>query len=286
MLAAALAITALAQAVPSGFATPITYSFNYDPTLSPDGRRMIFIKVLEGHEQLFMADADGRNEHQITRGPADREDPAWSPDGKQVAYVLIGAKKSLHVMNVDGSDDRALTPPGQSPIHPEWMPDGRSILYCTDDDLHPPQKNAAEIYRIDVATGRVFTLISGGVNTYPVPSPDGTKMAFRKMLGTNSEVFVANLDGTGMTNLTNNPAFEGWPAWSPDAKRIAFAGNRNGVYQVFVMNADGSDVRLVANTEGRATAPKWSRDGKSIYFSNCWRTGANGACEIFVAKAP
>ena len=52
------------------------------------------------------------------------------------------------------------------------------------------------------------------------------------------------------------------------------------------MNADGSDVKLVANTEGRATAPKWSPDGKSIYFSNCWRTGRSGACEIFVAPAP
>jgi TolB protein len=286
MIGGAIVIAAVAQAVAPGAAMPITYSFNYDPTLSPDGKRMIFIKVLEGREQLFIADVDGRNEHQITRDAADKEDPAWSPNGRQVAYVLIGAKNSLHVMNVDGRGDRVLTPPAQSPIHPEWMPDGRSILYCTDDDLHPPQKNAAAIYRIDVGTGKITTLISGGVNTYPVASPDGTKIAFRRMLDTNSEVFVANIDGSRITDLTNNPAFEGWPAWSPDGKRIAFAGNRNGVYQVFVMSSDGSDVRLVANTEGRATAPKWSPDGKSIYFSNCWRTGRSGACEIFVAPAP
>ena len=272
LLLVMLAAPAMAQQLTAGMAVPITYSANYDPTLSPDGKRMIFIKVLEGHEQLFMADSDGRHEHQITRDATDKEDPAWSPDGGHVAYILVGPKNSMHVMNVDGTGDRALTPPSQSPIHPEWMPDGRSILYCTDDDLHPPQKNAAEI--------------SGGINTYPVPSPDGRKIAFRKMLDTNSEVFVANIDGTGLTNLTNNPTFEGWPAWSPDGERIAFAGNRNGVYQVFVMSADGSNVRLVANTEGRATAPKWSPDGKSIYFSNCWRTGRSGACEILVAPAP
>jgi len=286
MIVPALIFAAMAQTAPLGVAQPITYSQNYDPTLSPDGKRMIFIKQLEGHEQLFRADADGRNERQITRDASDKEDPAWSPDGRQVAYILIGPKNSMHVMNLDGSGDRVLTPRAQSPIHPEWTPDGRSILYCTDDDLHPPQKNAAEIYRIDVASGRIETVISGGVNTYPVPSSDGTKIAFRKMLDTNSEVFVANSDGSGIRNLTNNPAFEGWPAWSPDGKRIAFAGNRNGVYQMFVMNSDGSDVRLVANTEGRATAPKWSPDGKSIYFTNCWRTGRSAACEIFVAPAP
>jgi TolB protein len=282
----ALAAPAAAQQVPQGSAMPITYSSNYDPTLSPDGKQIIFIKVLEGHEQLFMADSDGRHERQITRDATDKEDPAWSPDGRLVAYILVGSKNSMHVMNIDGGGDRAITPPTQSPIHPEWMPDGRSILYCTDDDLHPPQKNAAEIYRVDVASGRIETVISGGINTYPVPSPDGRRIAFRKMVDTNSEVFVANIDGTGLTNLTNNPTFEGWPAWSPDGRRIAFAGNRNGVYQVFVMNADGSDARLVANTEGRATAPKWSPDGKSIYFTNCWRTGQSGACEIMVAPAP
>jgi TolB protein len=286
MVGAALLIASMGQAASIGVAFPVTYSANYDPTLAPDGTRMVFIKVLEGHEQLFMADIDGRNEHQITHDPTDKEDPAWSPDGRQLAYVLIGRKNSLRVMNLDGSGDRAISPPTQSPIHPEWTMDGHALLYCTNDDLHPPQKNDADIFRVELDTGRIATVISGGVNTYPVPSPDGSKIAFRKMIGTNSEVFVANSDGSGLKNLTDNPTFDGWPAWSPDGKRIAFAGNRNGVYQVFVMDADGSDVRLVANTEGRATAPKWSPDGKSIYFTNCWRTGRSGACEILVAPAP
>lgn len=272
-----------AQQAPTAAAVPITYSHNYDPTLSPDGKRMIFLKQLEGHEQLFIADVDGRNERQLTREPTDKEDPAWSPNGQQVAYVLIGPKNSLRVMNLDGSNDRSISPATQSPIHPAWMPDGKSILYCTDDDLHPPLKNAASIYRIDIATRNVATVISGGVNTYPVPSPDGSKIAFRRFADNNSEVFAANIDGTNVTNLTDHPAFDGWPAWSPDGKRIAFASNRNSSYQIFVMNADGSNVKLVANSEGRATAPKWSPDGAFIYFTNSWRTGIGSAAEIFRA---
>ena len=101
-----------------------------------------------------------------------------------------------------------------------------------------------------------------------------------------SDLYIANVDGSGIRNLTNHPAFDGWPAWSPDGKRIAFASNRNSSYQIFVMDADGSNVRLVANTEGRATAPQWSRDGRSIYFTNSWRTGLKGAAEILKAPAP
>lgn len=283
-----ISFAAAGAAQPAGYAIPVTYSENYDPTLSPDGSRMIFLKLLEDREQMFIANADGSHERKLLAfADGDIEDPAWSPDGIRVAYIAsAGARKSIHVMNVDGSGDRAITPASQSPIHPAWMPDGRSLLYCTDDDLRPPQKNAAEIYRIDAKTGKITTLISGGVNTYPVPSPDGTRIAFRKMLDTNSEVFVANIDGTGIRDLTNHPAFEGWPAWSPDGKRIAFAGNRNSAYQIFVMDADGSNVTLVANTEGRATAPQWSRDGKFIYFTNSWRTGTRAASEILKAPAP
>ena len=137
---------------------------------------------------------------------------------------------------------------------------------------------------IGVRDRRTTRLISGGVNTYPAWSPDGKRIAFRRMLGEmNSEVFVANSDGSEQRNLTNHPAFDGWPAWSPDGTRIAFASNRNANYQIFTMKADGGDVRLVANTEGRATAPQWGRDGKTIYFSVCRKVDFGGDCNIFAA---
>ena len=271
--------------------TTIAYQFSHaavmDPTLSPDGKEMVYIMVIAGKEQLMRRAVDGSYVRQLTADAANHEDPAWSPDGKYVAYTHIAdGHEQIYVMNPDGSGAEPVTPADVKTIHPSWSPDSREIAYCTDDDLKPPQKNSSEIYSMNLATRQIRTLIAGGVNTYPVWTADGKKLAFRRMLGeTNSEVFVANADGSDAHNVTNDPAFDGWPAWSPDGMRIAFASNRgNQNYQVYTMNADGSDVSLVAATEGRGTAPKWAPDGKTIYFTICQKSAFNADCHIFAAK--
>ena len=210
----------------------VAYQFSHaaimDPTLSPDGKEMIYIMVIAGKEQLMRRAVDGSSVRQLTSDDADHEDPAWSPDGRRVAFVLMkNGLEQIHLMKPDGTGAEPLTPADVKTIHPSWSRDGRRVLYCTDDDLAPPRKNSSEIYSIDITTHSIAKLISDGVNTYPVWSPDGKMMAFRRMLGeTNSEVFVADADGSNPRNITNNPAFDGWPAWSPDGSMVAFASNR------------------------------------------------------------
>jgi TolB protein len=266
-------------------ARQITHSATYDPSFSPDGREMVYIRDVAGHEQLFVGSADGTSARQLTADTVDHEDPAWSPDGRFIAFVqLTATAERIALMPVSGGAVEIVSPPGERGIHPAWTPDGR-LSYCTDDDLHPPAKNPADIVVIDLKTHVRRVLITGGVNTYPAWSPDGRHIAFRRMLGSNSEVFLADSGGRNVQNLTNSPAFDGWPAWSPDGRRIAFASNRDGDYQIYTMRADGSGVTAVARNDGRATAPKWSPDGRSIYFPICWHHPAGSDCEIYAAAA-
>src|SRR5215471_19981002 len=82
----------------------LTHTVNDSPAPSPDGKKLVYITVVEGREQLFIMNVDGTGAVQMTRDDADHEDPAWSPDGKTIAFVYIKDKLEIvSTMNIDGS---------------------------------------------------------------------------------------------------------------------------------------------------------------------------------------
>lgn len=112
-------------------------------------------------------DADGLNSAQLTHDDADHEDPAWSPDGTKIAFVLITKERtSIAVMNIDGSNVDILTPKESNTIHPNWSTDSKQVIYCTNDDVQPPKKNTAQINSVDLVTKKITPLVVGGINTY------------------------------------------------------------------------------------------------------------------------
>jgi Tol biopolymer transport system component len=122
----------------------------------------------------------------------------------------------------------------------------------------------------------------------PLWSPDGTEIAFDSdgldsatQVYVAPEVYVVNADGSGLHNLTNNPAADYDPVWSPDGSKIAFDTHRDGNWRVYVMNADGSGLSNLTNNPGGDVSPAWSPDGTKIAFIS----GRDGNAEVYVMNA-
>lgn len=132
---------------------------------------------------------------------------------------------------------------------------------------------------------------NNGLDLGAAISPDGTKIAFHRGVGVMADIYVVNIDGSDLVQLTDDPAADNYPAWSPDGSQIAFTSTREtnsmGAVsaQVFVMDADGSNVRRVTTGVGAsilAQQPSWSPDGTKIAFGGKGNTG-NGICTVEAA---
>jgi dipeptidyl aminopeptidase/acylaminoacyl peptidase len=88
------------------------------------------------------------------------------------------------------------------------------------------------------------------------------RIAFQSNRDGNNEIYIMNGDGSGLTNLTNNPADDSVPAWSPDGKKIAFSSNRDGNIEIYLMNADGSSPTRLTDRSGEISGLPGRQTGK------------------------
>ena len=118
-------------------------------------------------------------------------------------------------------------------------------------------------------------------NGQPAWSPDGNQIAFSSNRDGDYELYVMNVDGSGVHQLTDHSSWDRQPAWSPDGNQIAFSSNRDGDYELYVMNADGSGVHQLTDHRSSDQQPAWSPDGNQIAFSS----NRDGDYELYVMNA-
>lgn len=209
------------------------------PSWSPDGRSIAYERG-----NLYTASSDGLGKPKLLSRSGTR--PSWSPRGDLIAYVDI-FDHQVHLISPDGSVTRQLTHDSAEYFYLFWSPDGRTLA-CIRDLEVGPNSIKRQLCLIGIDGYTQLCLFSHDL-VGPVSlkndcswSRDGKMIALcvvTQQKYDSPEIYVVNIDGTGLTRLTKNGASDQGPCWTPDGK-IMFTSDRAGGWDIYTINPDGS----------------------------------------------
>jgi len=228
---------------------------DFDPTWSPDGMHIAFRSQRDGNDEIYLMNADGTCQSNLTNDPLDDWSPAWSPDGKYIAFARFFGDQpftDIALINPDGSGLTRLT--HERGEYPAWSPDGTRIAFASARDGN------YEIYVMNAdGTGQTRLTENPAYDMSPVWSPDGNQIAFDTQrdryppaetgVGPEFEIHVINSDGSRDIRLIDNNNEDRFPNWGANGL-IAFSSNG----RLLSMNADGSNQMKLLDS---GTFPAW-----------------------------
>jgi TolB protein len=188
------------------------------PDWSPDGKKIAFSRDW----QIWLVDADGANQRQLTSSATAKKGPTWSPDGRQLAFIVVRNPTSPHdpqprigIMKSDGTDERLLTREPRMNIRVN--PDGTKTVLETAADANAPSWSPVS---------DEIAFWSGTENQY-------------------GQIWRIRADGTGSRQLTDDPSRRNNddPSWSPDGQNIIFGTGRSGRPELWIIDRDGRNPR-------------------------------------------
>lgn len=246
--------------------------------LSQQGCKKIAMVLTDGaNSDIYTICPDGSELVNLTDQWLADFDPAWSPDGKRIAFATLrsGNASHIYIMDADGKFPQRLTEDYEND-RPFWLPNGHEIAFRTYDG------GSLWWWRIfDLDTYQV-TDLSSPTEDYFYPaqawSPDGQYLAYMSLVEQearndgSSQIHVKNLSTSIDTALTNDIWANISPFWSKDSQRLGFFSERDGIYDLFalyVINLDGSGLKRVTEPEFSVNVVgTWSPDGQEIALGN------------------
>ena len=293
--ALALAGSAAGAQAPVRILTPDSAATDYWPCFSPDGKRVLFSRSVDGGKtwDLFVVSTAGGVARRFAREPlpVSATRAHWSRRGP-IAFTGTTPEgvSETWTIDADGRHPRRVPADGVSGrvLYPAWYPDGThlAVLDAGEDTLKRIGRDGGAAAAL-TDPGRV----SPGMARV---APDGRWIAFAGQRAADepldprrNAIWLIGPSGVARP-LEHAPAQGRTPAWSPDGRRIAFQSNRgspNGFHALFVANADGTNVSRATGYDRDANHPDWSPDGKRLVFS-LRRTAGGEPTAIAIVDAP
>jgi len=256
------------------FASDVIFSLTGDRGVFDS--KIAFISNGSGNKEVYICDFDGYNPRQVTHSNAITLSPAWSSDGKWIAYTAYTkGNPDLYIMHLEDKRGAIVSQKGLN-MSPAWIPNQFSLTATFSFEGDP------EIYML-TGSGKIIKRLtkSWGIDVSPAWSPDGKKMAFVSNRSGTPQIYFMDLYTERTERLTFEGGYNTSPSWSPKGDRIAYAAMRNGQFNIYVITTDGQSLVQLTQDAGDNEAPSWSPDGNLIAFSST----REGTSRIYVMTA-
>ncbi len=225
------------------------------------------------NKQIFIADFDGSNISQITDGEYPHLSPAWSADGRYVAFTSYeGKSPDIYLFDTLTRTKRKVTSTPGLDSGANFSPNGKLIAHTSS------RGDDTDIFSITTAgTDRKLLLEGSGLDVDPKFSPDGKWLAWVSGRFGNPHIFVASVVWNGESpKLTGDKrlTYSGWynatPSWTPESDKIAFGGYDREIdrWDIFMMNPDGTQLERLTLKSGDSESPSFAPNGQLIVFQS------------------
>ncbi len=253
---------------------------------APTTPKILFTSVREGNYEVYIMNADGSDQVNLTQNPADDFQAVWSPTGEQILFVSDrdGGVRDLYLMDPDGSNIRRVFKRKRkiNRNNPTWSPDGKQIAYSVMDW----NRSRSTIYIATLGEQKEDEFVMDA--TDPAWSPDGTGIA----CSIDERLAFVNLRTRARKHFLPNKAIQ-WqrlPSWSATGDKLAFSGNNHAVVldrqhrnewmdknTIFIINSNGIGLQQLVDEAGPyAWSPELSPDGQEVLYTQA----INGAHQI------
>jgi Tol biopolymer transport system component len=229
----------------------------------PLQNKIIFQSDRDGDFDIYIMNADGSSQINLTNNSAEDNYPVVSLDGTQVLFESNrDGNWEVYVMNSDGTDQRRLTnAPTSEDRLPTWSPDGQQVAFISDEDgdyeifiMNADGTNRRQLTFNQMREGHM----SWSVNNQLVynAGPSGSS---------SWEIYTMDANGQNQRQLTNNSVSDWAPEWSPDGRFILYLSLIGTDPAIFIMNADGSNSQLLHNSPNYDWGADWTADGRILF---------------------